>query len=230
LFLRSIPAADGTRFVTGTFFWGIDHRTPIENRWGGWYVTGTHGSVEHMGNAVALDPDRPLDLESGGQNLTSLAGKFDTTRYLAPTSDIVVLMTLEHQTRMTNFIVAASQQFRRASQSWSPDARIQARLDAAIEDLVAYMLFAEEAPLRDGFKGVSSFTQTFSKRGPHDRKGRSLLLQAATFHDWSSSYSDRMYASRSHSQNPSQRGQEPKVSCLSRTSSAEQQSETYSPA
>jgi hypothetical protein len=168
------PAADGTPFVTGTFFWGIDHRTPFENRWGGWYVTGTHGSAEHMGNVVAPDPDRPLDLEPGGQNLTSLADKFDTTRYLAPTSDIVALMTLEHQTRMTNFIVAAGQQFRRASQSWSPDPRVQVRLDAAVEDLVAYMLFAEEAALQDPVKGVSTFTETFSKRGPRDRHGRSL--------------------------------------------------------
>jgi hypothetical protein len=168
------PAADGTPFVTGSFFWGIDHRTPMENRWGGWYVTGTHGSVEHMGNVVAPDPDRPLDLESGGQNLTSLAGKLDPTKYLAPTSDIVALMTLEHQTRMTNYIVAAGQQFRRASQTWSPDPRVLARLDTAVEDLVAYMLFAEEAPLGAPVKGVSTFTETFAKRGPRDKQGRSL--------------------------------------------------------
>src|SRR5262245_2467271 len=64
------PSLDGTPFVTGTFFEGIDHRTPIENRWGGWYVSGTHGSMRHLGNAVAPDPDRPFDLEqAGSQNL-----------------------------------------------------------------------------------------------------------------------------------------------------------------
>ena len=40
------------------------------------------------------------------QNVTSLAQMFDTSKYLAPTSDIVALMTLEHQTRMTNLIIA----------------------------------------------------------------------------------------------------------------------------
>src|SRR5215468_7611075 len=41
------PAIDGTPFVTGTFFEGIDHRTPLEDRWGGWYVSGTQGSIHH---------------------------------------------------------------------------------------------------------------------------------------------------------------------------------------
>src|SRR5262245_52844408 len=68
------PSKDGTPFVTGTFFEGIDHRTPVEDRWGGWYVSGHHGSIRHLGNAVAPDPDRPFDLETDGtQNLTDLS-------------------------------------------------------------------------------------------------------------------------------------------------------------
>jgi len=47
-------------------------------------------------------------------------------------------------------------------------------LDADIEDLVAYMLFAGEAPLKDAVEGVSTFTRTFPQRGPRDRRGRSL--------------------------------------------------------
>lgn len=168
------PQPDGTPFVTGTFFEGIDHRTPLENRWGGWYVSGTHGSVHHMGNAVARDKDHPFDLEQEGtQNLTSLADKFDTTRYLAPTSDIVALMTLEHQARMTNLIVAVSQQFRRASATGTLESS-KASLDRAIDQMVDYMLFVDEAPLHDPVKGVSTFTETFPKRGPHDTRGRSL--------------------------------------------------------
>jgi hypothetical protein len=37
-----------------------------------------------------------------------------------------------------------------------------------------YMLFVDEAPLRDPVKGVSSFTSTFPQRGPRGQKGRSL--------------------------------------------------------
>ncbi len=30
----------------------IDHSSPLSKRWGGWYVTGTHGDQEHLGNLI----------------------------------------------------------------------------------------------------------------------------------------------------------------------------------
>jgi hypothetical protein len=168
------PSADGTPFVTGTFFEGIDHRTPLENRWGGWYVSGTHGSLRHLGNAIAPDPDHPFDLEQEGtQNLTSLSGKLDTSKYLTSTSDIVALMTLEHQARMTNLINGVGQQFRRAMNSGTLE-KSRNSLDRAVDQMVDYMFFVDEAPLEDPVKGVSTFTTTFPQRGPHDKHGRSL--------------------------------------------------------
>src|SRR5688572_777553 len=167
------PSADGTPLITGTFFEGIDHRTPIERRWGGWYVSGTHGSMHHMGNAVAPDPDRPVDLEElGTQNLSSLSSKIDPSKYLTSTSDIVALMTIEHQTRMTNLINGVSRQFRQAGEGTLEKSKDS--LDRAINELVDYMFFVDEAPLRDPVQGVSSFTRTFPQRGPRDRHGRSL--------------------------------------------------------
>ncbi len=160
------PQRDGDPFlpVGGSQPLTIDHRTPLAQRWGGWYVTGTHGSQHHMGNAVAPDPRHPLELETRAtQNLTSLAGKLDVTRYLAPTSDIVALMTLEHQTRMINLITRVSRVYRAN------------RKDAqAVDDLVAYMLFADEARLTAPIQGVSTFTESFARRGPRDSHGRSL--------------------------------------------------------
>jgi hypothetical protein len=47
-------------------------------------------------------------------------------------------------------------------------------MDSEIEDLVTYMLFANEAPLRQPVAGVSAFTKTFPERGPRDKQGRSL--------------------------------------------------------
>ena len=40
--------------------------------------------------------------------------------------------------------------------------------------MVRYMLFIDEAPLREPIEGVSSFTKTFPQRGPRDSQGRSL--------------------------------------------------------
>jgi hypothetical protein len=167
LLVSSIHPVSQVRSEHGNAFM-TDHRTPLSGRWGGWYVTGTTGSQTHLGNNTNLvDPVR-----SGGpstqptQNLTSLEGMFDTSRYLAPTSDLVALMTLEHQTRMTNLMIRIG---------W--DARIGMaadKLNPEIEELLKYMLFIDEEPLRAPVKGVSTFTETFPQRGPRDPQGRSL--------------------------------------------------------
>src|SRR5581483_2379476 len=167
LVISSVHPVSQTRQEHGNSFM-TDHRTPLSARWGGWYVTGTTGSQTHLGNNTNLvDPVRsgPPSTQPT-QNLTSLADFFDTSRYLAPTSDIVALMTLEHQVRMINLMVRIG---------W--DARLGAApetLNPEIEQMLKYMLFADEEPLREPVKGVSTFTETFPRRGPRDTQGRSL--------------------------------------------------------
>ena len=187
LVVRSVfPERSGMPlFHAGTFV--SDHRSPLKERWGGWYVSGTHGSVHHMGNAIVPDPDKPDQLETDGtQNLTDLRFKFDPGAYLAPHSDIVALLTLEHQTRMTNLITRVGYETRLAlhAQAGMNQARnepastmsdsTKRRIDLAVEEMVAYMLFQDETPLGAKVKGVSTFSQTFPARGPRDRQGRSL--------------------------------------------------------
>jgi len=157
-----MPAFRGGQRIT-------DHRTPFEDRWGGWYVSGTHEGMRHLGNAVGHDSAHPelLDMRDS-QNLTSLSKKFDAAGYLSPVSDIVALMTLEHQTRMVNLMIRTGWEARIA------DPGAKAQLETDIESLVAYMLFADEASLHGSVQGVSTFTKTFPERGPRDRKGRSL--------------------------------------------------------
>ena len=168
------PDKDGSPAYTSSFISTIDHRTPFEQRWGGWYVTGTHGSQRHMGNAIAADPFRPLDLEpSHSQNQTTLADKIDVSKYLTGTSDIVALMTLEHQVGAANRLNALTFEYGRAKRD-GVSAADWKELDGDIDDLVGYMLFVDEAPLLEPVKGVSAFTATFTARGPRDRQGRSL--------------------------------------------------------
>jgi hypothetical protein len=97
----------------------------------------------------------------------------DTAKYLAPGSDIVALMTIEHQAHMTNLINGVGQQFRRAANGGTLE-RSKASLDRAVEQMIEYMLFVDEALLPDPVQGVSTFTQTFPERGPRDKRGRSL--------------------------------------------------------
>ena len=168
---RSDDSAEGhgSAFIT-------DQRIPIKERWGGWYVTGTTGSQAHLGNNVALaDPLHPGDAGiNGTRNITSLQDFFDTSRYLTGTSDIVALMTLEHQCRMTNLITRVNWDARIAiGQKKSPDTILK-EMQPEIEEMISYMLFADEAPLQEPIAGVSTFTKTFSGRGPRDSHGRSL--------------------------------------------------------
>ena len=187
LVVRSVfPERSGMPlFHAGTFV--SDHRSPLKERWGGWYVSGTHGSVHHMGNAIVPDPDKPDQLETDGtQNLIDLRFKFDPCAYMAPHSDIVALLTLEHQTRMTNLITRVGYETRLAlhAQAGMNQARNEPastmsdstrhRIDVAVEEMAAYMLFQDETPLGAKVKGVSTFSQTFPARGPRDRQGRSL--------------------------------------------------------
>jgi len=136
-----------------------DQTRPFEARWGGWYVTGRTENMRHLGSVTAPDPDKPFDLpEAGGQTLASLSGRFDPVHTLKPTSDIVALMTLEHQTGFINRLFALNMHY----------------TDAGLEDLVATMTFANEVPLPGPVTGNSGFTADFAQRGPQDGKGRSL--------------------------------------------------------
>ena len=103
LLARSVfTAPDGrAMFQLGSFL--IDHRSALDQRWGGWYVTGTHGSMRHMGNATVTNPDEPSSMITDRTlNVESLEGRFDTRGYLSSSSDIVALMVFEHQAHMMN--------------------------------------------------------------------------------------------------------------------------------
>ena len=132
-----------------------DHRTPFSDRWGGWYIDAAHGQQKDRSNATANDPAEPLSLEP--------LPRFRAEGYLSPHSDIVALMTLEHQTHMTNLLTRLG---------WL--ARLGNDTEDAIRETEAYMLFKDEAPLAAPIAGVSTFTKTFPQRGPRDSHGRSL--------------------------------------------------------
>ncbi|MDR3739697.1 MAG: hypothetical protein P4L40_11850 [Terracidiphilus sp.] len=154
--------------------------TPLRERWGGWYVTGTHGRQQHMGNVTVSDTDHPEALNvAAGANVTSLAGRFDSASYLSDQSDIVAHLVLGHQTQMHNLITLANYQSRIALYRAEQKVAIGA-VDAppdfhkTAEELLRYLLFANEAPLSEDVRGTTSFVDDFAALGPRDRRGRSL--------------------------------------------------------
>jgi len=167
MFIGSVfPSASGSPYREGAII--TDHRTAFADRWGGWYVNAVHGEQQDRANAVAPDPADPETLDTDGkQNLTSLAEMFNPSGYLTPVSDIIALMTFEHETQMANLMTRVGWEARMPETD-------PAQLRSDIDGLVTYMLFAEEAPLREPIQGVSTFTKTFPERGPRDKRGRSL--------------------------------------------------------
>jgi hypothetical protein len=168
------PAPDGTPdFHLGAF--DTNQSSPLKERWGGWYVTGSHGKQRHMGN-VRLDKEHPgrLDPEIGA-NVTSLNRLFDVSFYASPHSDLVALMILAHQTHLHNLISRVNWETRLAlhEQGSSVDA-IRRRISNAVEILLREMLLTDEARLEAPVRGTSSFATEFAALGPKDKYGRSL--------------------------------------------------------
>jgi hypothetical protein len=149
----------------------VNHRTPFAERWGGWYVTGTHGDLTHRGNvfgkaALARKEADPKHLG----NIETLDRFFDASRYPSGSSDIVALMVMEHQVHMHNFITRLNYEATMALQQYGHIRYLRSILDA----LVKYLLFAEEAPLGATVKGSTEFSRQFAALGPRDKQGRSL--------------------------------------------------------
>jgi hypothetical protein len=92
----------------------VDDHTPFAERWGGWYVTGKHGSELHRGNIVGSEKNGELVFDAAkGANVTDLSKFFSTDRYLRPGSDIVALLIFEHQLGMQNTLTHAAFSCRR---------------------------------------------------------------------------------------------------------------------
>lgn len=172
-------------FSEGSFLTKPD--SPFEQRWGGWYVSGTHGLGRHLGNSVlqAGQHNETFDRETGA-NVKTLRGRFSAGAYLQETSDIVALMVLEHQTHVHNMLTRANYHTRIAL----ADNRVvnqalghpgdglrdatRRRIEGAVEPLLRAMLMVDEAPLPDAIAGNSTFAAEFARRGPFDGGGRSL--------------------------------------------------------
>jgi hypothetical protein len=149
----------------------VNHRTPFEERWGGWYVTGTHGKQPHRGNLVGKnDFERHATEPAFGGNVKKLSGYFDVKPYLSKSSDVVALMVLEHQTHMHNFVTRLNYEATIALRQYGHVRYMK----NAVEAFLKYMLFTEEARLTEPVTGTSTFARDFAGCGPRDKQGRSL--------------------------------------------------------
>jgi hypothetical protein len=192
--VRSVFPDDDGHPLLGLGTFQIHHSSPIQERWGGYYVTG-RSSLPHLGNRTYHE-GQGRTLPDQSPELATLEGKIDVSRYLRNTSDIVALMVLEHQCQVHNHLVAAAMNYRRAH--WlhrslhpedDPDQGVAGKVaDDAAKKIVDLLLFDGEAELgANGIEGDAAFQEEFAARFPKSREGRSL----ADFH-----LNDRLFKHR----------------------------------
>lgn len=185
--VRSLFVDAGGEPILSAGSFTVDHTTPLEKRWGGWYVTGEHGWQSHLGNLIVRGKrvSQPVD-NSDGQNVLNLEDRLPIERYLVPHSDVVALMVFEHQTLVQNCLTKASFAARKALHDEAALNRAlekpvgelsdgtRRRIQAIGDELVDALLLVDEAPLADSVRGTSGFAEKFAQAGPRDRHGRSL--------------------------------------------------------
>lgn len=180
--LSSVYAGPDGNLVSHELSEITDTSTPLERRWGGLYVTGTHGAQKHLGNFVIRDVSVLRGKEIAGiGNLTTLDSLVNLDGYVRQTSDIVALLVLEHQIEVQNRITRLNYDSRVALEKGPLD---EAALDAMTQPLLDSLFMAHEAPLGAPVAGSTEYAENFVKRGPVDSQGRSLRdfdLQTRTF-------------------------------------------------
>lgn len=163
--LRSVVTSASGVQAGGTPSYITGHESPIKDRWGGWYVTGAPAKSAHLANVV---------LREGKSERVDK--RINTSAYLTDTSDIVAHLVLAHQTQMHNLITQTNYQTRLALAKEPGQLSDAARqqFERPAEQLVRYLLFANEAKLDAPLEAPSQFAQGFAAKGPRDTRGRSL--------------------------------------------------------
>ena len=141
----------------------ITHDDPLKHRWGGWFVTGTHGESPHLGNIIGKSEiERAIANPLAHGNRATLEDYLPDVGFPTPHSDIVAHLVLDHQAHGQNLItrVAFEEMFGQHSD--------------AEEQLLRYLLFADEPRLTADIRGTAGFREAFEQQGRQTADGRSL--------------------------------------------------------
>lgn len=170
-FVRSLATDETGELDVNNEAEQVNHCTPLADRWGGWYVSGQHGAQTHRGNLIGAEAFARQEKEPNFLgNLNSLEQFFDTKLHLRPTSDIVALMVLEHQTHMHNYITRLNYETQMMMQTYGHIRYLKNQVNAFLR----YLLFTEEVALTEPVSGDPAFVKDFTSQGPRDNQGRSL--------------------------------------------------------
>lgn len=132
----------------------VDHTTPYDQRWGGWYVSGEKLPSRHRGNLATAEARRLFETGTTAVPLTDDQRLRATARQLQGTSDVVALMMHDHQTRFQTLLT----RLRYEHELGRP-------LDT-LPDFVRTMLLWNEPPLPHPVAGRADYRAWFESAGP----------------------------------------------------------------
>jgi hypothetical protein len=178
----------------------VDMTTPIEKRWGGWYVTALQSGPRHRGNLLlSTDAERSPERMAATSNLKSLEKFCDLRPYLASSSDVAALLVFEHQVSVQNVLTKANQdclrmivyqtnlqaELKETVTEEPTYESVQHVFTAATQKVLDALLCKDEAPLPEkGIQGVGGFATVFAARdkaGASEMSLRELDLQQRLF-------------------------------------------------
>ncbi len=148
------------------------HQIPLENRFGGWHLTGKHHISGNKANVFGLARGGKIE------KMEVVPGQtWDTAKHLLPTSDILPHLVHEHQIGFENRLVRGIyivRQLKHDRKGMLGNAE-QEEIDAWAQDFARYVLFADEAKFpREGIEGDPAYVRDFLEGRRTSKRGLSL--------------------------------------------------------
>lgn len=134
----------------------VDHTTPYDQRWGGWYVSGEQLPPRHRGNLTTAAARQIY--ETGLTAVPLATGQMSqaTMRHLQSTSDVVALLVHDHQTRFQTLLTRLRYEH-----------ELERPLDT-LPDFVRTLVLWDESPLPQPVAGREDYRAWFESAGPAD--------------------------------------------------------------
>ncbi|WP_395751137.1 hypothetical protein [Prosthecobacter sp.] len=148
------------------------HQIPLEDRFGGWHLTGEHNLTQNRANVMGIP-------NAGKNQIVSVnPGEYsDLSLHLLPTSDILPNLTNEHQMGFENRLVYAIYTTRQLKFEGKGilGAAAKAELEERAQELARYIMFADEARFpAKGMVGDPAYVRDFLRDRKTSKAGLSL--------------------------------------------------------
>lgn len=148
----------------------VTHRTPLTDRWGGWFVSGrydvpAYNGTAHLGNVVTALRDATTPIGTSNEPAIAWAHSDPVSRgYLSAESDVAALMVFDHQMHGINLVTRVGWEARVAASHGAIDVD-RPPLAPLIAELADYLSLAGVVPPPPGMLPREGLREAFIAGG-----------------------------------------------------------------